>query len=200
MSCYIRSQDDIYCQKKNSAMVMIDSDLQAGLRKWATLKPMHRSIFTVVAVCAGIAVAQGQPPGGPGGPGGGSGGGGRGRGPAPKNLQVLQPQEVGMSMQMAVQGLGLGMNCLYCHVSNEARDLDDKPEKLIARKMFAMVKSINATTFNGENKVVCWTCHRGETKPAAAPPPPARGGFGGRGPSGGFGGGPGGPPPGAPPQ
>lgn len=101
-----------------------------------------------------------------------------------------------MSMQMAVQGLGLGMNCLYCHVSNEARDLDDKPEKVTARKMFAMVKSINATTFNGEAKVVCWTCHRGETKPAAAPPPPARGGFGGRGGSGGFGGrGPGGPPP-----
>jgi hypothetical protein len=96
-----------------------------------------------------------------------------------------------MSMQMAVQGLGLGMNCLYCHVSNEARDLDDKPEKLVARRMFAMVKSINASTFNGENKVVCWTCHRGETKPAAAPPPPARGGFGGRGP--------GGPPPGGPP-
>ncbi len=107
-----------------------------------------------------------------------------------------------MGMQMAVQGLGLGANCLYCHVSNEARDLDDKPEKVTARKMFAMVKNINATMFNGENKVVCWTCHRGEAKPAAPPPPPARGGFGGRGGSGGFGpggpGGPGGPPPGGP--
>ena len=107
-----------------------------------------------------------------------------------------------MSMQMAVQGLGLGTNCLYCHVSNEARELDDKPEKVTARKMFAMVKSINATTFNGEAKVVCWTCHRGETKPEAPPPPPARGG-GGRGASGGGGfgggqGGPGVPPPGGP--
>jgi hypothetical protein len=107
-----------------------------------------------------------------------------------------------MSMQMAVQGLGLGTNCLYCHVSNEARELDDKPEKVTARKMFAMVKSINATTFNGEAKVVCWTCHRGETKPEAPPPPPARGG-GGRGGSGGGGfgggqGGPGVPPPGGP--
>jgi hypothetical protein len=172
---------------------MFDSHLQAAVDKCATLKPMRRTIPIVFALCASVAFAQGPPPGG------GSGGAPRGRGPAPKNLQVLQPQEVGMSMQMAVQGLGLGANCLYCHVSNEARDLDDKPEKLVARKMFAMVKSINATTFNGENKVVCWTCHRGETKPAAPPPPPARGGFGGRGP-GGQGGPPaGGPPPGGPP-
>jgi len=176
---------------------MFDSHLQVAAHKCAKLNPMGRSLLLVFALCASVAFGQGPPPGGASGRAGG------GRGAPPKNLQVLQPQEVGMSMQMAVQGLGLGANCLYCHVSNEARDLDDKPEKLVARKMFAMVKSINATTFNGENKVVCWTCHRGETKPAAPPPPPARGGFGGRGGSGGFGGrgpgGPGGPPAGGPP-
>ena len=68
--------------------------------------------------------------------------------------------------------------------------------KVTARRMMAMVKNINDTTFNGEQKVTCYTCHHGEQKPAAPPPGRGPGGMGGPG-----GRGPGGPPPaGAPPQ
>lgn len=172
--------------------------LPAGLTlAWPILVytgPMLKLVL-VSAVGVGMLFAQGSPQAGPGGPSGG--GGGRGRGTPPKNLQVLKPEEVGTYMFMAVNGLGTMSSggCLYCHVSNEARELDDKPQKVVARKMFQMVKDINANTFNGEQKVTCWTCHHGESKPAAPPPAPARGGFGGAG-----GPGAGGAPPPRPPQ
>ena len=128
-----------------------------------------------------MAFAQ-APPGGPGGPGGG----GRGMPPA-TNLKVLtQENYIGVMFGMQT---ALGVRCDFCH-NMEDRASDEKPTKVTARKMMEMVKNINATTFNGEQKVSCYTCHHGQQKPAAPPP------MAGRGP-----GGPGGPPPGAaPPQ
>ncbi len=110
--------------------------------------------------------------------------------PTATNLKVLTQQNflpVMFGMQAA-----LGQRCEFCHVQDRASD--EIPMKITARKMMAMVKNINETNFNGEEKVSCFTCHHGEQKPAQ---PPAGRGFGGgpRGGSGGFGG-PGGPPPG----
>jgi hypothetical protein len=103
--------------------------------------------------------------------------------PPPTNLKVLtQENYIGVMFAMPT---ALGVRCDFCHNMND-RASDEKPTKVTARRMMQMVKDINANTFNGEQKVACWTCHRGEQKPAA---PPA-----GRGP-----GGPGGPPPGAVP-
>jgi hypothetical protein len=137
---------------------------------------MHRSVLIVFAACA-MAFAQ-APPAGPGGPGGGGrGGGGRG-GPAPTNLKVLTPEnylQVMFGMQTA-----LGVRCDFCH-NMEDRASDEKPMKVTARRMMEMVKNINATTFNDEQKVSCYTCHHGEEKPAAPPPGRGPGGFGGRG-------------------
>jgi len=65
--------------------------------------------------------------------------------------------------------MGTGMKCLDCHVQG-AYDSDDKPQKVTARKMLEMVRGINANTFNGENKVTCYTCHRGDEHPLTAPP------------------------------
>jgi hypothetical protein len=115
--------------------------------------------------------------------------------PPATNLKVLtQENYIGVmfGMQQA-----LGVRCDFCH-NMEDRASDEKPTKVTARRMMVMVKNINDTTFNGEQKVACYTCHRGEQKPAAPPPMPGRG-PGGRGPGGGA---PGGPPPpaGAPPQ
>jgi hypothetical protein len=42
-------------------------------------------------------------------------------------------------------------------------------QKLTARNMVIMVKDINARFPEGEQRVTCWTCHRGSTAPATAP-------------------------------
>ena len=103
--------------------------------------------------------------------------------PPPTNLKVLTPDTY-MGVMFGIP-TALGVRCDFCH-NMEDRASDEKPQKVMARKMMAMVKNINETTFSGEQKVTCYTCHHGEQKPATPPP--------GRGP-----GGPGGPPPGAPP-
>jgi hypothetical protein len=46
---------------------------------------------------------------------------------------------------------------------------DEKEPKRTARKMFAMRGAIQRTHFEGENKLSCWTCHRGSTKPETSP-------------------------------
>jgi hypothetical protein len=86
---------------------------------------------------------------------------------APKNLKILKPEEIRPVMGAFVAGTG--MKCGDCHVQG-AFDSDEKPQKVTARKMLEMVRGINANTFNGDNKVTCYTCHRGEEHPVSAPP------------------------------
>ena len=82
------------------------------------------------------------------------------------NLQVLKPQEVNAAMGMIVRGTGL--TCEACHTGG-ARASDATYEKLAARKMLAMVKAINASTFDGKEVVTCYTCHRGTPRVMNAP-------------------------------
>jgi hypothetical protein len=125
---------------------------------------MRRLLLAVFATCtisvfAQSLFAQGAPP--PGTPGGG---------PRPasfKNLKILKPEEVRAAMGSFVAGTG--MKCADCHVQG-AFDSDEKPQKVTARKMLEMVRGVNAGTFNGDNKVTCYTCHRGEAHPVSAPP------------------------------
>jgi hypothetical protein len=63
----------------------------------------------------------------------------------------------------------LGVDCAYCHVP-DALDKDDKPAKQTARKMFELVRTINATL--NSNRVTCYTCHRGQPQPVSMPPVP----------------------------
>jgi hypothetical protein len=116
--------------------------------------------------------------------------------PAPKNLKILKPDDVLQTM-FSIRA-GLGVRCDFCHNPQDYSS-DEKAEKLTARKMLEMVNTANTNTFNGEQKVVCWTCHRGQQKPEAAPPVQMPGrGPGGGGPGGGRGPGAGGPGGGAP--
>ncbi|HZL56017.1 MAG TPA: photosynthetic reaction center cytochrome c subunit family protein [Bryobacteraceae bacterium] len=125
---------------------------------------MARFLTVLVFVCAVPLFSQdASPPGPPGG--------GRGRGmgamPAPKNLKILKPEEIRPVMSAFVAGTGL--KCGDCHVIG-AFDSDEKPRKVTARRMLEMVRGVNATTFNGNDKVTCYTCHRGEARPVSAPP------------------------------
>src|ERR1700689_3535963 len=93
--------------------------------------------------------------------------GGRGRGAAPKNLKVLTPEEFAAGA-MRNATTGLGVMCTFCHVDD--RSSDEKPEKVTARMMFAMVKDINAKSPAGKAHVTCFPCHRGAEAPLTAPP------------------------------
>ncbi len=110
------------------------------------------------------------------------GGGAPQGGQAPKNLQVLPKdwttQQVTTLMRTFTAGLG--QQCTYCHVAD--RSSDENPHKLVARKMIAMMNSVNDALKDvgepakeGSSKVTCYTCHRGQEKPLTVPP--TSGGF-----------------------
>jgi cytochrome c553 len=89
-----------------------------------------------------------------------------------KNVQVLKglPAEL-MQPSMQLMEISLGVHCVYCHdPDGTKRELDTKPEKAIARRMITMTQDINRTMFNGTNRVTCFTCHQGHTKPGAVVP------------------------------
>jgi photosynthetic reaction center cytochrome c subunit len=88
-----------------------------------------------------------------------------------KNIQVMKGMPASRLMSaMSRLTQSLGVDCSHCHVP-DALDKDDKPAKQTARKMFEMVRTINATL--GANRVSCYTCHRGQPQPASTPPAPA---------------------------
>lgn len=140
-----------------------------------------RRTFGVLIIFTGLVIglaAQGQqpPPAGQQTP---PPGGGRGPQGPPKNLQVLPkdipPQQL-TAMMRRITG-ALGVECTHCHVSMQDRASDDKPAKLVARKMLKMTMTINDELLKdvgqpapaGEQKVTCFTCHRGALKPLTAP-------------------------------
>src|SRR5581483_10150726 len=60
----------------------------------------------------------------------------------------------------------------YCHVSqNGPFESDDNTIKLKARDMIRLVRTINATAFDGKQVVTCNTCHQGSPHPPAVPAP-----------------------------
>ena len=76
----------------------------------------------------------------------------------------------------------LGVQCSFCHVQGNFPS-DEYRTKITARRMMQMVKALNEQNFpNHETKegdsplgsaVTCYTCHRGQQKPATVPPPAA---------------------------
>ena len=63
----------------------------------------------------------------------------------------------------------LGVECNFCHVQG-ASEKDIKKPKVIARKMMAMMFTINKESFEGHREVTCNTCHRGSPHPITTPP------------------------------
>lgn len=69
----------------------------------------------------------------------------------------------------------LGVSCAHCHVNTAGNwefEKDDKPTKLIARKMMLMQFGINKGNKDilGETGgITCYTCHRGQTEPQVMP-------------------------------
>ncbi len=94
-----------------------------------------------------------------------------------KNLQYIKGFNAGLlPLIMNKWSIALGVSCGHCHV-NGTWELDDKPEKEIARKMAGLAPVISdyLKTIKGlknPNPIVnCATCHRGQLKPAIDVPP-----------------------------
>jgi hypothetical protein len=90
-----------------------------------------------------------------------------------KNVKVLTGIPVDEFMgTMGLFSAALSYCCGDCHTGAGTDNPDwaaDPPRKIMARRMAAMVKDINKTSFNGRNAVTCWTCHRGSPEPAVTP-------------------------------
>ena len=95
--------------------------------------------------------------------------------PSVKVLTGLYAQQFQDEMNFINQALGV--NCNTCHVRGNFAS-DEKPEKLTARRMLEMTKTINKQFFpdhkpkEGESvlgRVTCYTCHQGEQKPKLPP-------------------------------
>ena len=61
-----------------------------------------------------------------------------------------------------------GIDCTYCHVEG-AFDKDDKAPNATARKMIAMMNTLNSANFEGRRVVTCYTCHNGHPTPMINP-------------------------------
>jgi len=86
-----------------------------------------------------------------------------------KNIQVLKgvpADAIFPTMQFVTASLGV--ECEFCHVEN-AFEKDDKKTKQTARKMMEMMFALNKDNFDGHREVTCYSCHRGNVKPAAVP-------------------------------
>src|SRR5579863_6730836 len=102
--------------------------------------------------------------------------------PKYKNLKIL-PKNISkedLDKVMDHFKAALGVKCSFCHAPSKDTAQkwpdfasDDKPEKLIARKMMKMTSKINKKFFS-DNKneqgvavpaVECMTCHRGSHHP-----------------------------------
>jgi len=83
-----------------------------------------------------------------------------------KNIQILKglPSDRLMSVMFAFKS-SLGVDCTYCHIKDQF-EKDDKPPKQMARKMITLVRDTNSK-LGGAARVTCFTCHRGQTRPAS---------------------------------
>ena len=88
------------------------------------------------------------------------------------NVPVLGGIPVDQFMDtMGMFSNALNMNCTDCHALNSVDSweafAEETPLKRTARRMIAMMNTINRDNFEGVRHVTCFTCHRGDQRPAA---------------------------------
>ena len=87
-----------------------------------------------------------------------------------KNIQVLKgiPAASLMKVMFAFKE-SLGVDCTFCHIQDQF-EKDDKQNKKTARAMINMMRDTNervTKAIGEEGRVTCFTCHRGQQKPAS---------------------------------
>src|SRR5450432_2644778 len=87
-----------------------------------------------------------------------------------KNLDILKgvPDERIPAVMQAFNGF-LGVECTHCHVEGKWES-GDKPTFARTREMFRLRAALNSGPLKDYAGVGCWTCHRGQPKPASVNP------------------------------
>jgi len=62
----------------------------------------------------------------------------------------------------------LGVTCAHCHMDEKWTE-SSKPPFEFAQRMSRMVSALNTGPLKDVGGVTCWTCHRGQTRPARLP-------------------------------
>ena len=81
------------------------------------------------------------------------------------SLPAIELREV-----MASYTRALGVGCDHCHVPGEWAS-DEIIGKQLTRIMAEMQRNLDRDVFDGEERISCWTCHRGEVTPQSNMPP-----------------------------
>ncbi len=98
-----------------------------------------------------------------------------------KSIKVLNDMPADqMGKVMNMMSASLGVDCKFCHASNDGDyEKDGNENKETARRMIKMVQDLNKSQFNGRPEINCYTCHHGISHPqpsfpltVAVPPPP----------------------------
>ena len=91
-----------------------------------------------------------------------------------QNVSTSTLKELSVDDFMASMGVisaALGFDCSNCHPGAGTERVNwvvDTPYKRTARRMVAMVATINRNNFGGVQKVTCWTCHHGREVPTTS--------------------------------
>ena len=91
-----------------------------------------------------------------------------------KNIQTFKGMPAIRVLRIMEQAFvpNLGVTCTHCHVDKEWES-DAKPTKGIARNMWTLraqwQAEVRKASGNAEAVVTCYTCHKGQAKPAFAP-------------------------------
>ena len=80
-----------------------------------------------------------------------------------------QPQ-ADVQVRMQFYNRALGVECTHCHVDGKWADAS-KPPFATAANMIKMVGAVNEKLGQAD-RVTCWTCHAGSTRPERQPRPP----------------------------
>jgi hypothetical protein len=81
---------------------------------------------------------------------------------------AIHGQDQPNPLRMQAMNRDLGVTCSYCHVSG-GWTRDDNPQFAFTIRMSKMQDGLNAGTLRDFGGITCWTCHRGNAKPARMP-------------------------------
>jgi formate-dependent nitrite reductase cytochrome c552 subunit len=73
-----------------------------------------------------------------------------------------------VQVRMRAWSRALGVECTHCHVADAWADTS-KPTFAFAQRMARMLDALNAGPLKTLEGIACWTCHRGQVRPARLP-------------------------------